>query len=95
MITTKQRAQLRGMANNMEPVLHVGKAGITDNLIQQADEALTARELIKGTCLMNSPITAREALTQLCELTRSEPVSQVGRRFVLYRKNHKDPKITL
>lgn len=95
MITTKQRAQLRGMANNLAPVLHVGKAGITENLIQQADEALAARELIKGACLETCPITAREALTQLCELTRSEPVSQVGRRFVLSRKNHRDPKIIL
>ena len=54
MITTKQRAQLRGMANNLAPVLHVGKAGITENLIQQADEALAARELIKGCLLYTS-----------------------------------------
>lgn len=95
MITTKERAKLRAMANNLEPILHVGKAGITENLVAQADAALTARELIKGACLESAPIAAREALTMLCELTRSEPVSQVGRRFVLYRKNHEEPKIIL
>ena len=95
MITTKQRAQLRSLANNIEPILHIGKGGINENLVKQADEALTARELIKGTCLETSPLTAREALEALCELTRAEPVSQVGRRFILYRKNHKDPKIKI
>jgi len=49
MLTSKQRAALKAMANSLEPIIHVGKAGVTDNVIMQADEALTARELIKGT----------------------------------------------
>ena len=93
MITTKQRAKLRGLANDIEPILQIGKGGITENTLKQADEALTARELIKGTCLETCPITAREALEQICDALDAEPVSQLGRRFVLYRRNEKKPTI--
>jgi len=95
MITSKQRAYLRGLANNMEPILHVGKDGIGDNLIKQADDALTARELIKGTVLQNCPLTAREALDELCEKIGAEPVQTSGRRFVLYRQREEEPEIVL
>ena len=95
MITTKQRAQLRGMANNLAPVLHVGKAGITENLIQQADEALAARELIKGAVQPGAPVTAKEAMEELCRQTGAEPVQQIGRRFVLYRPSRENPRIVL
>jgi RNA-binding protein len=95
MINGKQRAYLRGLANSMEPILHVGKDGIGENLIRQADSALEARELFKGTVLQNSPISAREALDQLCEATGAEPVQTVGNRFVLYRARKKDPEIVL
>ena len=95
MITTKQRALLRGMANDMEPVLHIGKGGVTENTVKQADEALTARELIKGVCLETSPQTAREALGLLCERLDAQPVSQMGRRFVLYRRNEEKPGIQI
>ena len=92
MITTKQRAQLRGMANNLAPVLHVGKAGITENLIQQADEALAARELIKGKVLENSLLSSREAAEALASATRSQVVQVIGTKFVLYRPTHKKDK---
>ena len=95
MITSKQRAYLRSLANPLEPILHVGKEGIGDNLLKQADDALTARELIKGTVLQNSPITAREALDTLTEALGAEPVQTVGKRFVLYRANLDEPRIEL
>lgn len=60
-MTSKQRAYLRGLANPMEPILHVGKDGVGENLIKQADDALEARELVKGAVLQNSPVTARGA----------------------------------
>ncbi|MCD8366818.1 MAG: YhbY family RNA-binding protein [Clostridiales bacterium] len=88
-INSKQRAQLRGMANTLEVVLTVGKDGISDNLVQQADDALEARELIKCKVLETSPLSAREACDELSALTRSEPVQVIGSRFVLYRHSHK------
>ena len=94
-MTSKQRAYLRGLANTMEPILQVGKDGVNENVARQADGALEARELFKGTVLQNSPVTAREALDLLCEATGAEPVQSIGNRFVLYRARKKDPKIVL
>lgn len=94
-MTSKQRAYLRGLANAAEPILQVGKDGVTENVIRQADGALEARELFKGAVLQNSPVTAREALDLLCEATGAEPVQSIGNRFVLYRARKKEPKIVL
>ena len=91
-LTSKQRAQLRGMANGLEVILHIGKDGITENVVRQTGEALEARELIKGCVLENSMYTAREACDELARLTRSEPVQVIGSRFVLYRESHKPGK---
>lgn len=88
-LNSKQRAQLRGMANPLEVILTVGKDGINDNLVRQADDALEARELIKCKTLETSPLSAREACDELARLTRSEPVQVIGSRFVLYRHSHK------
>ena len=87
MITSKQRAKLRGMAQKMEPILHIGKDGVTENLVKQADDALTARELFKGTVLKNSPLTAREAADELAGSLGAEGVSVLGRKFVVYRES--------
>ena len=91
-LTSKQRAQLRGLANTMDTILQVGKDGLTENLIKQVDDALEARELIKCRVLENSMLTAREACQELCVLTRSEPVQVIGTKFVLYRTSHTIPK---
>lgn len=95
MITSKQRAKLRGLANPMETILQIGKGGIVDATSTQVDDALTARELIKLRVLETSPITATEAAHQLAERLRAEVVQVIGTRFVLYRRNNKDPKIEL
>ena len=88
----KQRAQLRALANTLEPVVHIGKDGIGDNLVKQANDALEARELIKCRVLENCELTAREACDELSRLTRSEQVQVIGTRFVLYRETHRKDK---
>ena len=87
-LTSKQRAQLRGIANNIDTIVHIGKDDINDNLIKQASDALEARELIKCKVLENSMLTAREACEQLAKLTRSEEVQVIGTKFVLYRQHY-------
>ena len=97
-LTSKQRAQLRGLANSIDTILHVGKDGIGDNLVKQADDALEARELIKGKVLENSMLTAREGAEELAQATRSQVVQVIGTKFVLYRETHskeKDKRIKL
>ncbi|MBR3502896.1 MAG: YhbY family RNA-binding protein [Clostridia bacterium] len=94
-MTTKQRAALRSMANTLEPILHIGKDGINDNLVKQAWDALEARELIKATVLQNAPLSAREACDELCERVHADPVQVIGSKFVIYRKARKNSKIDL
>ena len=91
-LTSKQRSQLRGLANGIDTILIVGKNGIGDDLVKQADDALEARELIKGRVLENSMLSPREAAEQLAPLTRSEVVQVIGTKFVLYRPSHKKDK---
>ncbi len=92
-LTSKQRAQLRGLANGVDTVLHVGKDGLGANLVKQADDALEARELIKGRVLETCPLSPREAAEALSAATRSEVVQVIGTKFVLYRQSHtKDKK---
>ena len=91
-LTSKQRAQLRGLANNIDTILIVGKDGIGDNLVQQANEALEARELIKGRVLETSLMSAREAAEELAVAARCEVVQVIGSKFVLYRMQHDKSK---
>lgn len=95
MITTKQRAQLRALANSLDAILQVGKSGIIDTLVTQVDDALTARELIKIKVLENAPVNAREAAQELAEKTGADVVQVIGMKVSLYRRNNKDPKIVL
>ena len=88
-----RRAQLRGLANTMDTILHIGKDGIGENLVKQADDALEARELIKGKVLENNiEYDARLAAQELAKATRSEVVQVIGTKFVLYRESHSKPK---
>ena len=91
-MTTRQRAKLRSMGTILEPIVHIGKEGINDNLCKQAWDALEARELIKGRVLENSMYTAREAAEELAVATRSEVVQVIGSKFVLYRYQHNKEK---
>ena len=92
-LTSKQRSQLRGLANNIDTILRIGKDGIGENLIKQADDALEAREIIKGKVLDNNlEYDARIAAEELAKATRSEVVQVIGTKFVLYRESHSKPK---
>ena len=93
-LTSKQRAQLRGLANDIDTIVHIGKDGIGDNIIKQADDALEARELIKGKVLENSMLSAREGAEELAKATRSQVVQVIGTKFVLYRETHSKEKDT-
>lgn len=95
MLTSKQRAQLRTMAAELNAELQIGKSGVTENVIRQTEEALRARELIKGRVLDNSLLTAREACDALAEACGADGVQVIGSKFVLYKPNEKDPKIVL
>ncbi len=95
MLTGKQRAYLRSLANGIDTILMIGKGEITDNVIMQADTALTARELIKGKVLENSAYSSRDAADLLAERCSAEVVQVIGSKFVLYRNNPDEPKIIL
>ena len=91
-LTSKQRAQLRGIATNIDTIVHIGKDGINDNLVKQANDALEAREIIKCKVLENSMLTPREACDELARLTRSEGVQVIGTKFVLFRQHYDKSK---
>lgn len=91
MLTSKQRAGLRGLANSMEVILQVGKGGITPTVQKQLQDALLARELVKGKVLENSLLTAREAAQALAEAADCEIVQVIGSKFVLFKQNPKKP----
>ena len=95
MLTSKQRASLRSMANTMDTILYIGKDGITDNTVKEAYDALEARELIKCAVQQNCELTAREALDELCQRLHAEPVQCIGRRFVMYRESNTNKRIEL
>lgn len=97
MITSKQRAELRAMANGIDTIFQIGKGGIDDNFIKQVNEALEARELIKLRVLESSGYTAREACEEVGAKAGADAVQVIGTRFVLYRcqKDLKKRKIQL
>ncbi|MCR5637119.1 MAG: YhbY family RNA-binding protein [Clostridiales bacterium] len=95
MLTSKQRAYLRSLANGIDTILIVGKGSITEQVIKQADDALTARELIKGKTLETCELSPRETAEKIASAVNCDVVQVIGTKFVLYRKNQKDPKIVL
>ena len=98
MINSRQRAQLRGLANGIDTILQIGKDGLNEGVLSQLEDALRSRELVKGRVLDACPLTAREACDELCRLCRAEPVQVIGSKFILYRENHdmdKDKRIRL
>ena len=95
MLTSKQRARLRAMANSMDTIYQVGKGGIEEALVKGVSDALEARELIKLRVLDNAAYSAREAADALAAATGADVVSVVGSRFVLYRPSENNKKIIL
>lgn len=95
MITTKQRAYLRSLANGVDALYQIGKGGISDNLLTTLSDALEARELIKITVLEACPNTPKEIMPSLCEALGCEAVQVIGRRLSIYRKSAENPRIVL
>ena len=95
MLTSKQRARLRAMANALDTIFQVGKGGIEDALVKGVSDALEARELIKLRVLDNAAYSAREAADALAQSTGADVVSVIGSRFVLYRPSENNKTIIL
>ena len=89
MLTSKERAELRAKANVIDTTLIVGKDGVTENVIAEAENLLTARELVKGKVLETALMSAREVSDEICEATGADGVSCVGNKFVIYRFSEK------
>ena len=89
MLTSKERAELRAKANALETTLMVGKGGVTDAVIAEADNQLTARELVKGKVLEGALMSPREVSDELCEATGADGVAVIGTKFVIYRFSEK------
>ena len=89
MLTSRERAEYRAQANGLEVTLMVGKGGVSDQLITEAEKVLEARELVKGRVLETAMMTAREASDAICEATGADGISCVGATFVIWRKSKK------
>ena len=95
MITSKQRAYLRSLANTITPIFQLGKNGIEEAFLKQIEDALEAREIIKITVLENSGYTAKEAINEICESVGCEGVQAIGNKVVIYKASKKNPRIEL
>lgn len=95
MLTSKQRAKLRGMGNGLETIFQIGKGGKNDQLVKQIDEALEARELIKIRVLESAPVDTRDAAEQIAGEVGADVVQVIGGRFILYRASKEKPVIEL
>lgn len=89
MITTKQRAMLRGLGNALEPVMQIGKDGFSENSQEALNGLLEARELVKIKVLNNSSISPKDMMKLICEKTGAEPVQVIGSKLIVYRKSNK------
>ncbi|HCH28465.1 MAG TPA: ribosome assembly RNA-binding protein YhbY [Ruminococcaceae bacterium] len=85
MLNSRQRAQLRGMANSYDTILQVGKSGISEQTVKQVDDALEARELVKLRRLETAPDTARETADLIAAKVNADVVQVIGSKFILYR----------
>ena len=95
MITSKQRAYLRSLANGIDTIFQIGKGGVSDEMCRQIDAALEARELIKLRCLDNSDYSPREAADEISGKIGAEVVTVIGSKFVLYKESKENKKIEL
>ena len=94
-MTSKQRAQLRSMANTLQPLYQIGKAGVPTAVPEPLDAALEARELIKITVLETAPVSPKDTMETLAARLRAEPVQCIGKKLTLYRRSKENPRIEL
>ena len=95
MLTSKQRAYLRSLSQSLDTIFQIGKGGISEEICNQIENALEARELIKARVLENSGYTAKEAAEVISEAVKCDVVSCVGTKFVLYKESKKKKKIII
>ena len=95
MLTSKQRAYLRSLANGIDTIFQVGKGGVSDEMCRQIGAALEARELIKLRVLDNSDYSPREAAEEIAEKTGADVVTVIGSKFVLYKESVDNKTIEL
>ena len=95
MLTSKQRAYLRGLANSLDSIFQVGKGGISENLTAQLNDVLRVRELVKLRVLETVGETPKDIAAELVEATGADCVQVIGSRIVLYKPNPEEPKIEL
>lgn len=93
MITSKQRAQLRAMANTIEPTFQVGKGGVNDAQVEQIDDYLRVHEIVKISVLDNSLYSAKEAAAEISEKIKADVVQVIGSKAILFKRNEKEPVI--
>ena len=93
MLKGKQRAYLRSIANTLKPVTQIGKDGVTESFLEQLDDMLRVREIVKVTILDNAGLDSKETANAVCEALRAEFVQAIGYKFTIYRKNQEEPKI--
>lgn len=90
MLTGKQRAALRGLANGLSPLCIIGKEGVTKNVLDSISESLECRELVKISVLNSCEFGARDLVNEIAARLRAEPVSAIGSKMVLYRRSRKE-----
>ena len=92
-MTTKQRAFLKSLAMNIDPIYNIGKSSITPEFTNGIAEALEARELIKISVLKNCADDPRELAGILADRTGAEVVQVIGKKIILYKESKKNKKI--
>lgn len=95
MLSGKQRAYLRKLAHNMDPIFQVGKNGVEDSFLKQVEDALEKRELIKIKVLENSGLAAREVSDMICDSIGCDGIQAIGNKLVLFKQSKKKPTIEL
>ena len=95
MITSKQRSYLRSLAHNIDPVVYIGKAGVTENVIKEVDQALEARELVKVKIQEGCELAAKDVANDILPQLEAEFVQAIGRKFTLYRESKENKQIEL
>ena len=95
MITSKQRSYLRSLAHNIDPIVYIGKAGVTENVIKEIDQALEARELVKVKIQEGCELAAKDGANDILPELGAEFVQAIGRKFTLYRESKENKQIEL
>ena len=95
MLKGKQRAYLRSIANTLKPSTQIGKDGVTESFLEQLDDMLRKREIVKVTILETAGLETKETANAICEALRAEFVQAIGSKFTLYKKNTENPQIVI